>query len=165
LVSGDRREEVDYLAKVVGVTELHAEKSPEEKLEIVRRETARQPTVYVGDGINDAPALMAATVGLAFGHHSDVTTEAAGAVIMDSSLSKIDELLHIGRRMRSIALQCAIGGMVLSLIGMFIAAFGYLTPVAGAIGQEVIDVLAVLNSLRAAFPPRSLTDYRTAAAE
>ena len=108
---------------------------------------------------------MAATVGLAFGHHSDVTTEAAGAVIMDSSLSKIDELLHIGRRMRSIALQCAIGGMVLSLIGMFIAAFGYLTPVAGAIGQEVIDVLAVLNSLRAAFPPRSLTDYRTAAAE
>jgi heavy metal translocating P-type ATPase len=165
LVSGDRREEVEYLAKVVGVTELHAEKSPEEKLEIVRRETARQPTVYVGDGINDAPALMAATVGLAFGHHSDVTTEAAGAVIMDSSLSKIDELLHIGRRMRSIALQCAIGGMVLSLIGMFIAAFGYLTPVAGAIGQEIIDVLAVLNALRAAFPPRSLTDYRLATAE
>lgn len=159
LLSGDRREEVEYLAKLVGVEEIYAEKSPEEKLEIVRKETQSHRTLYVGDGINDAPSLMAATVGLAFGHNSDVTSEAAGAVVMDSSLAKVDELLHIGARMRKIALQSAIGGMLLSAVGMGAAMFGYLTPVAGAMCQELIDVLAVLNALRAAFPPRSLSDF------
>jgi len=88
-----------------------------------------------------------------------VTAEAAGAVIFDSSLGRVDELLHIGRRMRSIALQSAVGGMLLSLAGMLIAAAGYLPPVAGAVTQEVIDVLSVLNALRALLPPRVLTDY------
>ncbi len=81
----------------------------------------------------DAPALTAATVGIAFGQSSEITAEAAGVVILDSSLERVDELLHIGRRMRWIALQSAIGGMGLSMIGMFIAAAGYLPPVAGAI--------------------------------
>ena len=80
-------------------------------------------------------------------------------MILDSSLGKVDELLHIGRRMRSIALQSAIGGMGLSMICIFIAAAGYLPPVAGAIAQEVIDVLAVLNALRASMTPRTLSDY------
>ena len=102
-------------------------------------------------------------MGIAFGQGSDVTAEAAGAVIMDSSLQRVDELLHIGRRMRSIALQSAIGGMGLSMIGMFVAAAGYLPPVAGAIAQEVIDVLAVLNALRAAMTPRMLSDYESRA--
>ncbi|HET6349816.1 MAG TPA: heavy metal translocating P-type ATPase, partial [Candidatus Krumholzibacteria bacterium] len=110
-------------------------------------------------GINDAPALTAATVGVAFGQASDITSEAAGAVILDSSLARVDELLHIGRRMRTIALQSAVGGMALSVIGMLFAAAGYLPPVAGAITQEIIDVLAVVNALRVAIPPRSLTDY------
>jgi cation transport ATPase len=78
---------------------------------------------------------------------------------MDSSLAKVDEFLHIGRRLRRIALQSAVGGMALSLVGMAVAASGYLPPVAGAVAQEVIDVLAVLNALRMALPPRSLTDY------
>jgi len=78
---------------------------------------------------------------------------------MDSSLLKVDELLHIGERMRSIALQSAVGGMALSLVGMLFAALGYLSPVAGAIFQEIIDVFAVLNALRAAVAPRSLSDY------
>ncbi|MEZ6058956.1 MAG: heavy metal translocating P-type ATPase [Planctomycetaceae bacterium] len=159
LLSGDRESEVRYLADLVGVTEVYAEKSPEEKLTIVRRETAQADTVFVGDGINDAPALMAATVGVAFGQNSDVTTEAAGAVVMDSSLQKVDELMHIGRRMRTIALQSAVGGMAISIVAMFIAAAGYLPPVAGAVTQEIIDVLAVVNALRVALPPRSLTDY------
>ncbi len=161
LVSGDRESEVRYLAEKVGITEVYASQSPEQKLALVRDETSRSNTVYMGDGINDAPALTAATVGIAFGQASDVTAEAAGAVIMDSSLQRVDELLHIGRRMRSIALQSAIGGMALSLVGMFIAASGHLPPVAGAISQEVIDVLAVLNALRASISPKSLTDYDT----
>ncbi len=160
LVSGDRDSAVRQLAEAVGIDEIHAGKSPEEKLEIVKAETKTNRTLYVGDGINDAPALMAATVGVAMGTNSDVTSEAADAVIMDNSLEKIDEFLHISRRMRSIALQCAIGGMILSLAGMAFAAAGHLVPVAGALVQEAIDVAAVLNGLRAAMPPRVLRDFR-----
>jgi cation transport ATPase len=80
-------------------------------------------------------------------------------VILDPSLRKVDEFLHIGRRLRSIALQSAVGGMALSLIGMALASGGLLSPVVGAVLQELIDVAAVVNALRAALPPRSLTDY------
>jgi len=158
IVSGDRESEVRYLADQVGVTEIYAQKSPEEKLAIVSAETAKAKTLYVGDGINDAPAMMAATVGMAIGQNSDVTAEAAGVVVMDNSLEKVDEFMHISRRMRSIALQSAIGGMALSVIGMVFAATGYLRPVSGSIIQEIIDVLAVLNALRAAFPPKVIHD-------
>lgn len=158
LVSGDRESEVHYLAEQVGITEIHAEQSPEQKLALVRSETTKAKTLYVGDGINDAPAMMAATVGMAIGQNSDVTAEAAGVVVMDNSLEKVDEFMHISRRMRAIALQSAVGGMALSVIGMVFAATGHLTPVAGAITQEVIDVLAVLNALRAALPPRVIHD-------
>ena len=159
IVSGDREREVRYLANKVGIQMVYAEKSPEEKIEIVRRETREAKTIFLGDGINDAPALTAATVGIAFGQNSDIAAEAAGAVILESSLSKVDELMHISRRMRAIALQSAIGGMALSVVGMIVAAFGLLPPVAGAITQEVIDVFAVLNALRVALPPRDLTDF------
>lgn len=158
ILSGDRESEVRYLADEVGIKEIHAEQTPEQKLVIVRAETALAKTLYVGDGINDAPAMMAATVGMAIGQNSDITAEAADVVVMDNSLGKVDEFMHIGRRMRSIALQSAIGGMALSLGGMILASLGYLTPVAGAVCQEVIDVLAVLNALRAALPPRVISD-------
>jgi P-type E1-E2 ATPase len=127
---------------------------------MVRQEAGRGRTLFVGDGINDAPAMLAATVGVAFGHGADIVAEAAGAVILDPSLRKIDELMHIGRRMRIIALESAVGGMVLSLAGMVAAAFGYLPPIAGAITQEVIDVLAVLNAIRVAIPPSQQSDMR-----
>jgi len=158
IVSGDRESEVRYLAEQVGISEIYAQKSPEEKLAIVRNETAKAKTLYVGDGINDAPAMMASTVGLAIGQNSEVTTEAAGVVIMDNSLKKVDEFMHISRRMRWIALQSAVGGMGLSVIGMVFAALGHLTPVSGAVFQEIIDVLAVLNALRAAIPPKVIHD-------
>lgn len=158
LVSGDRESEVRFLAGQVGITEIHAEQSPEQKLALVRAETAKAKTLYVGDGINDAPAMMAATVGMAIGQNSDVTAEAAGVVVMDNSLTKVDEFMHISRRMRVIALQSVIGGMALSLIGVAFAATGHLNPVSGAIAQEIIDVLAVLNALRAAFPPKVIHD-------
>lgn len=159
LVSGDRESEVRYLAERVGIREVHASQSPEQKVALVREETARAQTVFVGDGINDAPALTAATVGIAFGQHSDITAEAAGAVILESSLKKVDELMHVGRRMRAIALESAVGGMALSVLGMGLAAGGWLVPVAGAIVQEVIDVLAVANALRAGVGPKDLSDY------
>ena len=158
IVSGDRESEVRYLADQVGITQIRAQKSPEEKLDIVRQETAKAKTLYVGDGINDAPAMMAATVGMAIGQNSDVTAEAAGVVVMESSLKKVDEFMHISRRMRTIALQSAVGGMLVSIAGMLLAASGHLSPVSGAISQEVIDVLAVLNALRAAFSPRVIHD-------
>ncbi len=159
LVSGDRESEVRYLAEAVGIEEVFAGQSPEQKLTLVKELTQKARTLFVGDGINDAPALTAATVGLAFGQNSDITTEASGAVIMDSSLAKVDEFFHISRRLRTIALQSAIGGMALSLVGMVFAALGWLPPVGGAITQEIIDILAVANALRVAIPPRDLSDF------
>jgi heavy metal translocating P-type ATPase len=159
IVSGDREAEVRRLAASVAVAEVHAGVSPEEKLAIVRAETARAKTIFIGDGVNDAPALMAATVGIAFGQQTDVTSEAARLVIVDSSLSAVDEVIHLARRLRRIALQTAIGGMAASVAGMLVAAAGFLTPVAGAVVQEVIDVAAVLNALRTARVPKRLTDF------
>jgi heavy metal translocating P-type ATPase len=158
LVSGDREAEVRYLAGEVGISEVLFGQSPEEKVEIVREEAKKGPTLFLGDGINDAPAMQAATVGVAFGQNSDITAEAADAVVLETSLAKVDELIHIGRRMRAIALQSAVGGMALSMIGMLVAAAGHLAPVAGAISQEVIDVVAVLNALRVTLPTKQLRD-------
>lgn len=158
LVSGDRDAEVQRLAGMVGIEEVFSNKSPEEKLQIVREETAKGATLFVGDGINDAPAMQAATVGVAFGKNSDITAEAADAVVLEASLGDVDELIHIGRRMRTIGLQTAIGGMSLSAVGMIAAAFGFLAPVPGAIAQEVIDVIAVANALRVAAPRVHLRD-------
>ncbi len=159
LVSGDRASEVQWLADVVGIKEVYAGISPEGKLKLVEEATTQAPTIFVGDGINDAPALAAATVGIAMGTASDVTSEAAGAVVMDSALERVDELFHIGRRLRTVALQSAVGGMAASLIGMAFAAAGYLSPAVGALVQEAIDVVAVLNALRVAWNPGSLSDY------
>jgi heavy metal translocating P-type ATPase len=161
LVSGDRESEVKYLADRVGITEVHAGKAPEEKVAIVRAETAKRRTLFVGDGINDAPALMAATVGVAFGSQNDITAEAADAVVLEAALGKIDELIHIGRRMRRIALQSALGGMAASMIGMTAAAFGFLPAIWGAIAQELVDLLAVLNAARVALPTEALQDYES----
>lgn len=158
LVSGDRESEVSYLAQLLGIKETLASQSPEQKVTIVRAETAKAPTLFMGDGINDAPALASATVGIAFGQHSSVTAEAAGVVIMENSLAKVDELLHISTRLRLIALQSAIGGMALSLIGMGFAAAGLISPVQAALFQEIIDVLAIMNALRLSLGTRIETD-------
>jgi heavy metal translocating P-type ATPase len=162
LVSGDRESEVRYLADEVGITEVHASQAPEQKVAIVEKETGRGRTLFLGDGINDAPALMAATVGVAFGPNSDITSEAAGAVIMTTSLAKVDELFHISDRMRTIALQSALGGMALSILGMIVAAAGYLPALEGAIAQEIIDLVAVLNAVRVALPTRTMSDFEAA---
>jgi heavy metal translocating P-type ATPase len=159
LLSGDREEEVRYLAGRVGIDEIHYSRSPEEKVEILTEATRAGKTLFVGDGINDAPAMLVATVGVALGPRSDVTAEAADAVVLDSSLEKVDELIHIGRRMRRIALESALGGMTISLVGAVLAAMGWLPPVVGAGTQELIDLAAVLNALRVSFHDRPLADF------
>ena len=158
IASGDRESEVAYLASLLGITEFYASTSPEEKVALVKKESTQAKTIFIGDGINDAPALASAYVGIAFGLNGDVATEAAGAVILDRSLNRVDELFHIGLRMRRIVLQSTVGGMALSLVGMSLAFFGLLSPVAGAIGQEVIDILAILNALRASVAPEEISD-------
>lgn len=159
LLSGDREEEVRHLAGQVGIGEVHFSQSPEEKVSIVAAATKRDKTLFVGDGINDAPAMLMATVGVALGSSSEITSQAADAVVLDSSLEKTDELIHISRRMRRIALESAVGGMVLSMAGMVIAATGRLSPITGAVAQEAIDLAAVLNALRVAFYYRRLADF------
>lgn len=159
LLSGDRPKEVEAFAHAMGITEVYGGMTPEQKVEVVRKLNATAPTLYLGDGINDAPAMMSATAGVALGLNSDITAEAAGAVILQSSLESVDELIHIGGRMRRIALQSAVGGMALSLAGMIAAAFGFLLPIQGALGQEGIDLLSILNSLRMILPSGPLRDF------
>jgi cation transport ATPase len=104
--------------------------------------------------------MLAATASVALGgQSSDVVSEAADAVVLDSSLRRVDELIHIARRTRSIALQSAAGGMLLSMLGMGLAAVGYLPPLVGAICQEIIDLAAVLNALRVTLPGRTMSDF------
>ena len=152
--------EVEHLAQIVGIEQLYAGATPEEKLKLVSAESAQHKTLFVGDGINDAPAMLAATASVALGgQNSDVTAEAADAVVMDSSLRKVDELIHIARRTRSIALQTAVGGMILSGIGMLFAVVGWLPPLTGAVLQEIIDLAAVLNALRVNLGKPQLSDF------
>ncbi len=148
LLTGDQQAAAQQLAAQVGINEVLAAQSPEQKLEFIRKANEQGPTLYVGDGINDGPALAAATVGIAFGSSSNVTSAAASAVVLEPSLAKIDELLHLGIRLRRIALLSTVGGLALSTIGMGFAAAGYLSPLYGALLQEAIDVLSVLNALR-----------------
>lgn len=159
LLSGDRESEVRYLADLAGIQEVHFGQSPEEKVKFVTEIAATTPVLYVGDGINDAPALLAATVGIALGDKGDIAVQAADAAILEPSLRRVDQLIHIGRRMRSIALQSAVGGMAASALCMALAAAGYLTPAAGALAQEAIDVAAVLNALRVGVGGPAMTDY------
>lgn len=160
IVSGDRPSEVEYLAHKLKIEEIFANQTPEQKVELVRQEMVKFPTLFMGDGINDAPALATATVGLAFGAQNIVTTEAAGAVILESSLSKVDELLHISCLMRRTALISAGGGMFLSFIGMYFAGIGMIQPVAGALLQEGIDVISILFALQLTWHSRILIDIK-----
>jgi heavy metal translocating P-type ATPase len=160
LLSGDRPAEVSLFAAGMGISQVHGGMSPEQKVEIVRKITATRPSLYLGDGINDAPAMLNATAGVALGVNSDITSEAAGAVILQASLAGVDELIHIGSRMRRIAITSAVGGMTLSLAGMCAASAGYLSPIQGALLQEAIDLLSILNSLRMILPVGPLSDFR-----
>lgn len=159
LLSGDRQSEVEYFAKNLGIKEFYSSQTPEQKLAIVKNETKQAKTLFMGDGINDAPALMLATVGIAFGKNNNITSESAGAVILENNLHKVDELFHISIAMRRIILQSAIGGMIFSLFGMIIAGCGFINPAQGAILQQIIDVVAIINALRLTFNNKISSDF------
>jgi heavy metal translocating P-type ATPase len=150
LLSGDREDISNAVGSALGADVVLSEHSPEQKVQAVLHERARGVTVMVGDGINDAPALAAADVGIAMGARgATASSEAADAVIVVDRLDRVAEAILIARRARSIAVQSVLAGMALSVFGMVLATFGVLPPVAGAFFQEAIDVAVILNALRA----------------
>ena len=150
MVSGDRASAAEEIGRALGLDAVHAELSPADKIAVVKAERATGPTLMVGDGINDAPALAAADVGIALGASgAAAAAEAADAVVMVDRLDRIPEAVTIARRARFIALQSIAIGMGLSGLAMVAAALGHLPPVAGALLQEAIDAAVILNALRA----------------
>ena len=153
LAPGDVESTAEAVGRAAGVDRIYARQSPQDKLELVRTLAAREdlaPVVMVGDGINDAPALALADVGIALGAAgATIASEAADAVIAVDRIDRVARAVAIGRRSIRIARQSVIAGLGLSIVGMALAAAGYLPPVAGAIFQEVIDVAVILNALRA----------------
>jgi len=154
LATGDRAEAADAVGALTGVDEVLAGLTPADKLDVVRREQRRAPVIMTGDGINDAPALALADVGIAMGARgSTASSEAADAVLTVDHLGRLGEVAALARRTRRIALQSVLAGMGMSLAAMGVAAAGLLPAVWGALLQEAIDVAVILNSLRALRPP------------
>jgi heavy metal translocating P-type ATPase len=150
MVTGDRADSAETIAAALDLDTVLSDRAPSDKVEAVATERKLHPTVMVGDGINDAPALAAADVGIAMGARgATASSEAADVVILVDRLDRAAEAVSIARRTHGIAKQSIIAGMSLSGIAMVAAALGWLTPVAAALTQEGIDVLVILNALRA----------------
>jgi soluble P-type ATPase len=153
LATGDRAEGAEAVGALAGADEVLAELTPASKLEVVRREQRRAPVIMTGDGINDAPALALADVGIAMGARgATASSEAADAVLTVDELARLGDVAALARRTRRIALQSVLAGMGLSLAAMAAAAVGLLPAVWGALLQEAIDVAVILNALRALAP-------------
>ncbi|WP_091133691.1 heavy metal translocating P-type ATPase [Microvirga guangxiensis] len=150
LATGDRREVADEVTAELGLDAVHADLTPDRKIAIVQAERRHGPVMMIGDGVNDAPALAAADLGVAMGAKgAAASAEAADVVLLVDQLDKILGAVQTARRSRRIALQSVYAGIGLSVVGMIVAALGYLTPVEGALIQEAIDVAVILNALRA----------------
>jgi heavy metal translocating P-type ATPase len=154
MVTGDRIEVAEAIGAVIGVDEVLAERTPADKLDAVRAERVRGGTIMAGDGINDAPALALADVGVAMGARgATASTETADVVLTVDRLDRLGEAHALARRSRRIALQSVLAGMGMSLVAMGFAAAGLLPAVWGAILQEGIDVAVILNALRSVRSP------------
>ena len=150
LITGDNTQNTSVIARQAGITDFKAELLPEQKVQVVKEMEKKYRTLMVGDGINDAPALASATVGVAMGAQGTaISAEAADIVLIVDNVGKIADSVYIGQRMLFIAKQGIWIGMGLSSALMIIAAFGYITPPVGALLQEIIDVAVILNALRA----------------
>jgi heavy metal translocating P-type ATPase len=161
MVTGDRADVAETVGAVIGVDLVLAERTPAEKVEAVRAEERAARTIMVGDGVNDAPALAQAHVGVAIGARgSTASSEAADVVLTVDRLDRLGEAVLLARRTRRIARQSVVAGIGLSLVAMVVAAFGYLPPAWGALAQEVIDVAVILNALRVLRTPRGQVRVR-----
>jgi heavy metal translocating P-type ATPase len=150
LATGDRHDVARFVAAGLSVDSVRSELTPDQKILVVLSERKNGPVMMIGDGVNDAPALAAADVGLAMGAKgAAASAEAADVVLLVDQLDRVLPAIGIARRSRAIALQSVLAGMGLSIAAMIAAAFGYLPPVEGALLQEVIDVLVIFNALRA----------------
>ena len=150
LATGDRSAVAEVVTHGLGLDAVHADLSPDDKLRLVLSEREGGPVMMVGDGVNDAPALAAADVGVAMGARgAAASAEAADVVLLVDRLDRLLAGILVARGARRIAVQSVVAGIGLSVAGMVAAAFGYLTPVQGAVLQEVIDVAVILNALRA----------------
>ncbi|MGZ8612273.1 MAG: heavy metal translocating P-type ATPase [Actinomycetota bacterium] len=150
MVTGDHPDVAESVGISIGVDRILSERDPADKVDAVRAEREGGVTIMVGDGVNDAPALAAADVGVAMGARgATASSEAADVVLAVDRLDRLAEALRIARRSRGIALQSVLVGMGLSFAGMLLGAFGLLQPVRGALVQELIDVAVIVNSLRA----------------
>jgi heavy metal translocating P-type ATPase len=153
MVTGDHADAAETIAAALNIDAVLSDRVPSDKVDAVVMESRLHPTLMVGDGINDAPALAAAGVGVALGARgASASSEAADVVIVVDRLDRVSEAVIIARRARRIAIQSIVAGMGLSGVAMVFAAFGWLTPVAGALTQEAIDVAVILNALRALTP-------------
>jgi heavy metal translocating P-type ATPase len=150
MVTGDHPDVAESVGISIGVDRILSERDPADKVDAVTAEREGGVTVMVGDGVNDAPALAAADVGVAMGARgATASSEAADVVLVVDRLDRLAEAMRIARRSRAIALQSVLAGMALSFVGMGFGAVGLLTPVWGAMAQEAIDVAVILNALRA----------------
>ncbi|MBU1305849.1 MAG: heavy metal translocating P-type ATPase [Alphaproteobacteria bacterium] len=150
LASGDKKAIAERVGRSLGVDLALGQLTPAEKVDVVKREAANGAVMMVGDGVNDAPALAAADVGVAMGARGTAaSSQASGVVLLVDALAPLARAIVIARRTRTIALESVFAGLGLSIIAMMAAAFGYLPPVQGALLQEVIDVAVILNALRA----------------
>jgi heavy metal translocating P-type ATPase len=153
MVTGDRAAAAQAIGAALDLDAVLADRVPSDKVEAVRTEQRLHPTIMVGDGINDAPALAVADIGVALGARgASASSEAADVVILTDRLDRVGEAIIIAQRARRIALQSILVGMGLSLAAMVAATIGWLDPVPAAIVQEVIDVAVILNALRALNP-------------
>lgn len=150
LATGDRVAVAQRITQGLGLDGIHAGLTPDGKVDLVLAERKTGPVMMVGDGVNDAPALAVADVGVAMGARgAAASAEAADVVLLVDRVDRIAPGIEIARRARQIALQSVVVGIGLSVLGMIVAALGYLTPVQGALLQELIDVAVILNALRA----------------
>ena len=153
LVTGDRAAAAAPLGRALRLDQVFSGQTPADKIAVVRAEAAAAPTAMVGDGVNDAPALAAADVGLAMGAHGTAAAAEAGdVVLLVDRVDRAAEAIAIARRSRRVALQAIALGMGMSGVAMVAAALGWLTPLAGALVQEAIDVFAILYALSALRP-------------
>lgn len=149
LATGDRAAVAERIAGGLGLDAIHAELSPDRKVHVVLEERKLGPVMMVGDGVNDAPALAVAEVGVAMGARgAAASAEAADVVLLVDRIDRLRTGFVIARRARAIALQSVVVGIGLSVLAMLAAGFGYLQPVQGALLQEAIDVATILNALR-----------------